>query len=75
MALGTRVRDFVFVGHRRCNEAKSVRVHKCVRRPFGFDLRHVAGNALASRRILFVMRVFLESSCARSVRRKRAVAI
>ena len=75
MAGGARVGNFVLVGHLRRNEAEGVRVHESVRRTFGFDLRHVTSDALASWRIFFVMGVFFERGCARAIWRKRAVAI
>ena len=60
--------NFVFRCGRRRNEFKVVRADESVRRTFGRDLRHVAGDAGAASAAFFVMRVFRKRSGARAVR-------
>ena len=74
MAGCTWIWDFVLFRHGRVDEGKGVSAHLdiCDCR---FNLGHVARNALAPRRAVFVMRVLLQSSCPRTIERHRAVAI
>ena len=67
MASGAGIWNFVFVGHGGIDEGEAVSADFRVG-DGGFDLRHVAGDALAARGILLVMCVLFESSCARAVR-------
>ena len=66
--------DFVLVCHGRGDEGESVSANFDVRNS-GLDLRHVAGDALASGRAGLVMGVLLERGGAGSVERHGAVAI
>ena len=52
----TWIGDFVFVRHRWSNERKGVRAHEDARN-CNFDFWHVAGNAIAARRAVFVVRM------------------
>ena len=70
-----RIRNFVFVGHLRRDEAKRMRVNKSLRHTFSFDPGHVARYTLASRAAGFVMSVLFESCRVRAIRRRRPVAI
>jgi hypothetical protein len=60
MAAVTGVRNFIPVSYLGRNEAEGVGVHKRSRHTFGFNLRHVAGDALASRAASLVMRMFFD---------------
>ena len=68
------IRDFVLVRHARGDKGESVSVDIDVSNR-GLDLRHVAGDALASGRAGLVMRVLLERGRAGAVERHGAVAI
>jgi hypothetical protein len=68
------IRDFVLVGHGRRDEGESVSADFDVCNG-GLDLRHVAGDAFASGRAGFVVRVLLEGGCAGAVEGHGAVAI
>ncbi len=59
--------NLVPVRHRGSDEPEGVRVNKGARRAFGFDHRHVAGDALAARTAIFVMRVLFERGGAWAV--------
>src|SRR5579864_5155433 len=50
-------------------------VNKRVRHPFGFDGRHVTGDALASGAAYFVMRVFRQRGRVRAVYGRRSMTI
>lgn len=60
MAGGARIGNFVFVGCGRRDEREGVSVNFYVR-DGGFDLRHVAGDALAAGRAWVVVGMGLES--------------
>jgi len=69
-----RIRNLVFVRHRRRDEAKRVRsnfdiCHRCL------DLWHVASDTTTPRRPGLVMGVLFGSGGARTIQGKRAVAI
>ena len=68
MTGGAGIRDLVFVGHRRSDEGKGVGTNFGVGDGSG-NLRHVAGNATASRRAIFVMGVLLDGAGAGTVER------
>jgi len=68
------IRDFVFVCHGRGDEGESVSANFDVS-DSSRDLRHVAGDALASGRAGLVMGVLLERGGAGAVERHGAVAI
>lgn len=74
MARGASVWDLIFVGHRWRYKGKRVRSHLHVRN-CRLDFRHVTGDATASRRSFFVMGVLLDGAGARTIQRKRTVAI
>ena len=59
--------NFVLVGHRRCDEAEGVGADVDVG-DGRLDLRHVAGDALATKRAFLVVRVLLDRGRARAVR-------
>src|SRR5579863_215102 len=69
------VGDFVLRGRGRRNKLEGVRANEGVRRTFGFNLRHVAGDTFAAGAALLVVSVFFDGGSARTVWRKRAVAI
>lgn len=64
-----RIRDLVFLHHRRGDESECVSVDESAGHPLGFYRRHVAGNALTSGAAIFVMRVLFDSRVARAVGR------
>ena len=68
MAGSAGIRNLVFSRHHRGDEVKSMRVNKGAGRAFRFDRRHMAGDALAARTTILVMRMLLDSSCARTIR-------
>ena len=70
----TGIWDFALVCHGRGDEGESVSANFDVSNG-GLDLRHVAGDALASGRAGLVMGVLLERGGAGSVERHGAVAI
>ena len=74
VARGAGIGDFVFVGHGGRDERKGVGAHLHVR-DGGFDFGHVAGDATACGRSLFVMSMLFNGAGARPVQRKRAVAV
>ena len=75
MTGSARTRYPILVGRRRRDEPERMRVYKRARNTFGFNGRHVTGDALASGAAIFVMRVFRERGRVRSVRRRRSMAI
>ena len=74
MAHGAGIRNLIFVGHRWRYEAKRMRSHLHVRNR-RFNFRYVTGNATVSRRSFLVMGVLLDGAGARTIQRKRTVAI
>ena len=64
-----RVRDFIFVRHRRRNEAESVGTHVDTGNGC-FDRRHVTGDALASGAAGLVMGMFFQRRRTRSIERQ-----
>lgn len=70
----TRVRYFVLVTHRRCDEAKSVRPHIDARDGH-FYFGHVTRNALASGAAILMVCVLGEGSGPWAVLRVRSVAV
>ena len=68
------IRNVVAIGHRGGDESEGVCADLYVG-DGGLDFGHVAGDALAASRTLFVMSVFFERSGARAVGRERAVAV
>jgi hypothetical protein len=58
--------DFVLIGHRRGNDLKCVGAHKNTGNG-DLDFGHVASDALATRRIRFMMRVFFDCGRVRTV--------
>ena len=75
MTGSTRTRNPILVCRRRRDEAERMRVHERAWNAFGFDGRHMTGNALASGAAIFVVRVFRERGRVRPVRRRRSMAI
>ena len=69
MACRARIWDFISVGHRRCYESKCMCSYLHIR-DCSLDLRHMAGNATASSRPFFVMRVLFDSSRAWAIQGK-----
>lgn len=69
-----RIRNFIFVRHRRRYESECVRTHLNVRNGC-LDLWHMTSNAAATRRSFFVMRMLFKRAGARPVQGKRAVTI
>ena len=69
---GAWIGNVVLVRHDRGDEPERVGMHG---RTLGFDLRHVTGHALASCAAGFVVRMFLDSGGARTIRRLWAVTI
>lgn len=63
-----RIGNLVFVCHRGRDEFERVRVNERACRTFGFNFRHVTGDALASCAALFVMSMFFDRGRARAVR-------
>lgn len=74
MTGGAGIWDFVLVCHGRGDEGESMSANFDVS-DGGPDLRHVAGDALASGRAGLVMGVLLERGAAGSVERHGTVAI
>src|ERR1700731_3016452 len=74
VAGGARVGDFVFVGHVRRDEGERVGADFHVG-DGGGDFRHVTGDATAAGGTFFVVRVLFEGGGARTIERKRAVAV
>ena len=72
VAGGAWIGNVVLVRHDRGGEPERVGMHG---RTLGFDLRHVTGHALASCAAGFVVRMFLDSGGARTIRRLWAVTI
>lgn len=75
MTRRARIRNSVLVSHLRSYEPERVGVNKRRRHAFSFNGWHVARDTLTSRASGFVVRVFLESGCARAVCRRRAMTI
>lgn len=75
VTLRAGIGNFVFVGQGWSDEAESVGPDESFGDAFGFDFGHVAGDALASGAVGFVMGMLLKGSGAGTVGRKRAVAI
>ena len=68
MARSARIRNLVLVRHNGSDELESMRVNQGSGRAFSFDCRHVAGDTLAARTAILVMRMLFDRSCARTVR-------
>jgi len=68
MTRSARVRNLVLVRHHRSDELEGMRVNEGVRRTLGLDCRHVAGDALAARAAILVVRVLFDRRRARTVR-------
>lgn len=75
MTRRARIRNPILGCSRRRDEPEGVRVHHRPRNAFGFDGRHVTGNALAPSAFVFVMGVFRERGGVRPVRRRRPMAV
>ena len=75
VAGSARTRNPIFVGRRWRNEPEGMGMNERSRNAFGFDGRHMAGNALASGAAIFVVRVFRERGRVWPVRRRRSMAI
>ena len=67
MARSARIGDLVFIRHPWRDESERVRVNERAGRAFGFDFRHVTGDALAACAALFVVSMFLDGCRARPV--------
>ena len=60
MARSARVRNLILLRHHGSNELESMRVNQGAGRAFGFDCRHVAGDALAARTAILVVRMLFD---------------
>ena len=67
MAGRARVRNLVFVCHRRRDELEGVGTHEGSGYALSFDLRHVAGYALTAGAAILVMGVLLQSRRVRTI--------
>jgi len=67
MARRARIGNLVLIRHHGGDELESMRVNKGVGRAFSFDCWHVAGDALAARATILVVRMLLDSGCARTI--------
>ena len=68
MARSARIRNLVLVRHHGGDELESMRVNKGAGRAFRFDCRHVAGDTLAARTSILVVRVLFDSGCPWTIR-------
>ena len=75
VARGAGIRDFVFVGHGRGDEAERMGMHKCAGNALRFDRRHVTGHALASGASIFMMCVLFKCGRVRTIRGRGPVTI
>ena len=67
MARGAGVRHPILVRHRGRDEPEGVGADERAGHAFAFDLRHMAGHALAAAAAVFVVGVLLQSRFMRSV--------
>src|SRR5579864_4621414 len=75
MAGSTGIGNFVSVGLGGRDEAERVRVNERARHPFGFNLRHVAGDTLVASAAGFVMGVLFDGTGVGPSRGSWAVAV
>lgn len=75
MTGSARTRNPILVCGRRRDEPEGMGMNERSRNAFGFDGRHMAGNALASGAAIFVVRVFGERGGVWPVRRRWSMAI
>lgn len=75
MARRAGIRHFVFVGHRWGNELEGMGADEGARYALAFDLRHVAGDALAPRTVFLVVRMLFQTGSMRPVRGTWTMAI
>ena len=73
MARRARIRDLIFVRHRRRDEGKRMGAHFHIRHR-GRDPRHMTCDATASGRSFLVMGVLLYGAGVGTIQRKRTVA-
>ena len=67
--------DFVSLCHRWADEAEGMGADEGCGNSFGLDLRHVAGDALATGAATLVVRMLFKGRGARAVRGERAMTI
>ena len=68
MARSARVRNLVLLRHHGSDELESMCVNKGAGRAFGFDCRHMAGDALAARAAILVVRMLFDRGCPWTIR-------
>ena len=68
MARSAGVGNLILVGHHGSDKPESMCVNKSTWRAFGFDCRHMAGDALAAGTAILVVRVLFDRGWSRTIR-------